>query len=147
VLFRSLFRGYIFLGLIGTIGVLTAYFYVLHRGGWQWGNELDLSNPLARQAATATFLGIVVMQIGNVFACRTRTESVLKAGLWRNRLALWGIGAELLLSAWIIYTPLGNRIFNTAPIGADVWLLLLPFTLLLFGAEELRKFFRRRRNY
>ncbi|MBU0967916.1 MAG: cation-transporting P-type ATPase [Proteobacteria bacterium] len=140
-----LFRGYIFLGLIGSIGVLAAYFHVLYWGGWRWGVELPMDNPLARQASTATFLGIVVMQIGNVFACRTRTESVFKAGMFSNRLILWGILIELLLCLGIIYTPWGNRIFSTAPVGVDVWLLLLPFTIILFLAEELRKYFRRKR--
>jgi sodium/potassium-transporting ATPase subunit alpha len=85
------------------------------------------------------------MQIGNVFACRTRTESVFKSGMFSNRLVLWGILAELLLCLWIIYTPWGNRIFSTAPVGVDVWLLLLPFTIILFLAEELRKYSRRKR--
>jgi magnesium-transporting ATPase (P-type) len=140
-----LFRGYIFLGLIGSIGVLAAYFHVLYWGGWRWGVELPMDNPLVRQASTATFLGIVVMQIGNVFACRTRTESAFKSGMFSNRLVLWGILAELLLCLGIIYTPWGNRIFSTAPVGADVWLLLLPFTIILFLAEELRKYSRRKR--
>jgi len=58
-----LFRGYIFLGILSTVGVLSAYFYVLNKGGWHWGDTLLMSNPLVQQATTATFLGIVIMQI------------------------------------------------------------------------------------
>jgi sodium/potassium-transporting ATPase subunit alpha len=136
-----LFRGYLFLGMMSTIGVLFAYFYVLRQGGWHWGTDLSIDNPLVHKAATATFLGIVMMQIGNVFACRTQTESAFMTGLFSNRMILWGIAAELLLSLFIIYHPWGNRIFSSAPVDFDVWLILVPFLLLLFAAEEARKFF------
>jgi sodium/potassium-transporting ATPase subunit alpha len=139
-----LFRGYIFLGLISTAGVLFAYLSVLHSGGWHWGTNLPIDNPLVHKAATATFLGIVMMQVGNVFACRTQTESAFRSGLFSNRMILWGIAAELLLSLFIIYHPWGNRIFSSAPLGPDVWLILFPFVLLLFFAEEARKFYIRR---
>jgi magnesium-transporting ATPase (P-type) len=136
-----LFRGYLFLGMISTAGVLFAYLGVLYAGGWQWGMDLPIDNPLVRKAATATFLGIVMMQVGNVFACRTQTESAFRTGLFSNRMILWGIAAELLLSLFIIYHPWGNRIFSSAPLGLDVWLVLLPFVIVLFFAEEARKFF------
>ncbi len=140
-----LFRGYIFLGLIGTIGVLSAYFFVLFRGNWKWGIELPIDAGLVHQASTATFLGIVIMQIGNVFACRTQTESVFKIGLFGNKLILWGILMEILLSVFIIYHPWGNKIFSTAPLPLSVWLLLIPFMFMVFFAEELRKFMARYR--
>ncbi|MBI5203992.1 MAG: cation-transporting P-type ATPase [Nitrospirae bacterium] len=142
---KVLFKGYLFLGLIGTIGVLFAYFFVLNKGGWRWGVELPIDAALVHQASTATFLGIVMMQIGNVFACRTQTESVFKIGIFGNRLILWGILAEILLSAFIIYHPWGNKIFSTAPISLSVWLLLIPFMFMVFFAEELRKFMARYR--
>ncbi len=134
-----LFRGYIFLGLISSIGVLFAYFYILFRGGWQWGISLPIGDLLARQAATATFLGIVILQIGNVFACRSSKDSIFKLGFFSNKLVILGITAEIILSAFIIYHPLGNRIFGTAPLSINVWLLLIPFSIALLLAEELRK--------
>jgi sodium/potassium-transporting ATPase subunit alpha len=139
-----LFRGYVFLGMISTVGVLFAYLSVLHGGGWHWGTDLSIDDPLVHKAATATFLGIVMMQVGNVFACRTRTESAFRTGLFSNRMILLGIATELLLSLFIIYHPWGNRIFSSAPVGLDTWLILLPFMLLLFFAEEARKFYLRR---
>jgi sodium/potassium-transporting ATPase subunit alpha len=141
-----LFRGYIFLGLISAVGVLFAYFYVLVRGGWQWDMALPANSILAHQASTATFLGIVILQIGNVFACRSSRESIFKLGFFSNKLIIIGIAAEVLLSVFIIYHPLGNSIFGTAPLGLDVWLILIPFSIGLLLAEELRKIYVRRRN-
>ncbi len=134
-----LFRGYIFIGLISTIGVLFGYFYVLFRGGWQWGMDLPIDHPLARQATTATFLGIVILQISNVFACRSFKDSIFKLGFFSNKLVILGIIAEIALSAFIIYHPWGNKIFGTAPLELNVWLLLIPFSVGLLLAEELRK--------
>jgi sodium/potassium-transporting ATPase subunit alpha len=141
---RLVARGYIFLGLISAIGVLFVYFYVLFQGGWQWGLALPVDDPLTRKASTATFLGIVMLQIGNVFACRSSRDSVFKLGLFSNGLVLIGVIAEVILAAFIIYHPIGNRIFSTAPLGFDVWLILVPFSIGLLAAEELRKVYVRR---
>jgi sodium/potassium-transporting ATPase subunit alpha len=136
-----LFRGYIFMGLISTIGVLLAFFYVLYKGGWKWGMVLPIDNLLTREATTATFLGIVILQVGTVFACRSFKDSIFSLGFLSNRLLIVGVVFELLLSAIIIYSPIGNRIFGTAPINLSIWLILIPFSMGLLAAEELRKFY------
>ena len=78
-------------------------------------------------------------QIANVFVCRSPGVSVITLGILSNRLVLAAIAAEMLLAAFIIYTPVGNSIFACAPIGADVWLLLIPFAILLLVTDEGRK--------
>jgi sodium/potassium-transporting ATPase subunit alpha len=139
-----LFRGYIFIGFISAVAVLFVYFYVLYKGGWQWGMDLAMNDLLTRQASSATFLGIVIMQIGNVFACRSSKDSIFRLGFFSNRLVIVGIVLEVILAAFIVYHPFGNRIFGTAPLGLDVWLILIPFSILLLAAEELRKVYVRR---
>jgi len=76
-----------------------------------------------------------------VFACRSSKSSIFKLGFFSNRLIILGIVVEVILSALIIYLPLGNRIFSTAPLGMEVWLLLIMFSVGLLFAEELRKFY------
>jgi magnesium-transporting ATPase (P-type) len=139
-----LFRGYIFIGLISTIGVLFGYFYVLYNGGWKWGTDLPIDDLLARQATTATFLGIVILQVGTVFACSSFKDSIFSLGFLSNKLLVVGVVFELLLSAVIIYSPIGNRIFGTAPVKLSVWPILIPFSIVLLLAEELRKLYVRR---
>jgi sodium/potassium-transporting ATPase subunit alpha len=141
---KVLFNGYIFLGLLSSVGVLFAYFFVLHIGGWHWGVELSIDDPLVHQASTATFLGIVIMQIANVFACRTQSDSAFKVGIFSNRVILLGIAIEILLSVFIIYHPWGNKVFSTYPLPLNTWLVLIPFMFLLFFAEELRKLIMRK---
>ncbi|MBI5409477.1 MAG: cation-transporting P-type ATPase [Nitrospirae bacterium] len=144
--FNILSRAYLFLGPIEAIAGLSGFFYVLYSGGWQWGTMLTSDNIFYLQATTACLGGIVVSQIGNVFACRSLRESVFRIGFFSNRLVIIGIIAEVMLSAFIIYHPLGNRIFNTAPLGLDVWLLLIPFSIVLLLAEEIRKWLARKKT-
>ena len=139
-----LFRGYVFLGLLNTAAVLAAYFYVLYQGGWSFGmqleaHETEFTNPLHLKATTMVFFGIVVMQIANVFACRSERHSAFKIGFFNNKLILWGIVFELVFASILIYVPFFQNIFNTIPIGWKDWELLLIFMVGIFILEELRK--------
>jgi sodium/potassium-transporting ATPase subunit alpha len=101
---------------------------------------LDWSDPLYKQATAATFAAIVVAQVANVFACRSDRVSLSRLGWFSNPLLLWGVATELVVLAFIIYTPWGNAIFATYPLPAWIFgpLVLGAFALLL--AEEARKF-------
>ncbi len=139
-----LFRGYVFLGLLEAAAVLIVYYFVLYQGGWKPGMQLEpddvtFSNPLHLKAATMVFFGIVVMQVANVFACRSDRFSVFKLGFFGNKLVFWGIAFELLFAAAIIYIPFFQKIFQTTAIGWSDWAILFVFALLIFLAEELRK--------
>jgi sodium/potassium-transporting ATPase subunit alpha len=139
-----LFRAYLYLGMWEACAGMAAYFYVLHSGGWSWSQSLAPTSQLYLQATTACLAGIIATQIANVFACRSATLSIFNLGFFSNRLVLAGIASEVVLAAFIIYTPLGNSLFASAPITAAVWLLLIPFALLLLIFDETRKYFVRR---
>ncbi len=136
---RLLARAYLFLGPIEAVAGLFGFFYVLQIGGWHWGEMLPGSAPLYLQATTACLAGIIVTQIANVFACRSFTESVFSLGVFSNRLILFGIASEILISIFIVYHPWGQRIFGTGPLATQVWLMLVPFAISLLLAEEMRK--------
>ncbi len=139
-----LMRAYLYLGLWEALAGMSAYFYVLHTGGWSWSQTLATTSTLYLQATTACLAGIIMTQIANVFACRSPNISIFTLGIFSNRLVLAGIASELLLAAFIIYTPPGNALFACAPIAASVWLLLIPFAILLIVIDESRKYFVRR---
>ncbi|GAB4539257.1 MAG: cation-transporting P-type ATPase [Thermodesulfovibrionia bacterium] len=141
--FKLLSRAYLFLGPIEAMAGLFGFFYVLNQGGWKWGEYLPSDNILYMQATTACLTAIIVTQIANVFACRSFKESVFDIGLFSNKLIFAGISFELLLQFFIVYHPIGNRIFSTSPISINIWLILIPFAILLFIAEELRKYIAR----
>ena len=137
-------RAYLFLGLIEAAASMTAFFFVLHGAGWEYGSILPLNDPLYLQATTACLSAVIVMQIVNVFLCRSSSRSVVSNGLLGNPLIGWGVILEITLIVLIDYTSWGNGIFGTAPISAKVWLFVLPFGIVLLTLEEQRKWLVRR---
>ena len=133
-----LLRAYLFLGLIEAVAGLAAFFFVLHGGGWQYGAMPGHHDSLYLQATTACLSAIIAMQVVNVFLCRHPTRSVFGRD-GRNRLIGYGIIFELALLALIDYTPWGNALFGTAPLGIEVWLFIVPFGIGMLLLEELRK--------
>jgi magnesium-transporting ATPase (P-type) len=124
---------------------MSAYRFVLHHGGWHFGGQLAAHDPLYLQATTACLSAIIVMQIANVFLCRSDRRSSFAFGPFSNKLIVAGIGAEIALILLIDYTPWGNALFGTAPIPLVAWLFITPFALGMLGLEELRKWFVRSR--
>lgn len=140
-------RAYGFLGMIEAVTAMAAFFYVLVHGGWSYGELIapqDTLFPVYLQATTACLSAIVVMQVVNVYLCRSDRQSVLATGLCSNRLILFGIGAELLLILGIDYTRWGNELFGTKPIELQTWLFVIPFAVAMLLLEELRKYCARR---
>jgi sodium/potassium-transporting ATPase subunit alpha len=138
-------RAYLWLGLFEAAAAMAAFFFVLHAAGWNYGEVLAATDPLYRQATTACLSAIIVMQVVNVFLCRSERGPAFARGPFRNRLLLAGIALEIALILLIDYTPWGNRLFGTAAITAEVWLYVTPFALAMLASEELRKTLARRR--
>lgn len=138
-------RAYVFLGLFEAAAVLAAFFHVLDAGGWAYGTDLAANDPLYRQATTASFAAIVLLQIVNVFLCRSAWRSAFSTGLGGNPLILCGVALEAGLLGLISYTAWGNALFGTAPLPLDVWLFLLPWAAGMLAIEEARKWLVRRR--
>ncbi len=123
---------------------MTAFFFVLNAAGWQYGIPLDKDDLRFLQATSACLATIVVMQMMNVFLCHHPVKSSLAFELFGNPLILLGLASELGLILFIIYTPAGNWLFGTAPIGGEVWGLALAAAVLLWAVDEVRKLWLRR---
>ena len=138
-------RAYLWLGPIQSLAAMAAFYFMFWTSGYA-GQWLDLpSSGLLYQAATAMTLGAVVTtQIGNLFAQRTERTSLVKIGLFSNRLVWVGIATELVLIALIIYVPFLQKIFGTAALGTQHWLFLFAWAPALLVADEGRKLLLRR---
>jgi magnesium-transporting ATPase (P-type) len=143
---QMLVRAWLFLGGISALLVLGGFFYVLLRAGWSPGDATASGSPLHHaylEATTMTFLGIVACQVGTALAARTERRSLREVGLTTNRLLLWGIAFELLFAAVIVATPIAAPLGMALP-SPDALLLLLPFPVVVWGADELWRARRRR---
>jgi sodium/potassium-transporting ATPase subunit alpha len=129
---------------VEAVTAMAAFFFVLGEGGWRYGRPLAPADPLYLRATTACLAAIVLMQVVNVFLCRSERESAFSTGLSSNRLILPGIAAELLLLFLIAGTPWGNAIFGTAPPSWRVVLFVLSFAAAMLLLEEAWKWWARR---
>jgi len=134
-----LLHAYGFLGVIeGTLALL-AFFWTYHLAGWRPGSPMVAAGELYQRATTMTLAGIVAAQVGNVFACRTERESLLRVGPASNRLVLGGVVAEIAILATLIAVPALRRSFGLAPLGPTEWGPLLCFPAVVLVGEEIRK--------
>ena len=138
-------RSYLFLGVIEAVAALAAFFFVLHDGGWSYGQHLDSADPLYRRATAACLSAIVVMQIVNVYVCRSSIRSVFSMKWFDNPIIVAGIVLEIVLVIVIVYSAWGNSLLQTAPVPGKLWAFLIPFAAAMLFLEELRKWLVRRR--
>ncbi|TLQ47559.1 cation-translocating P-type ATPase [Streptomyces marianii] len=144
-----LVRGWGYLGAVSAVLVMSGYFYVLWRAGWQPGDPAGPGSELHHAyltATTATFAGIVTCQVGTAMAARTEHASLRQIGVFSNTLLLYGIAFELAFTAVLVYVPVFQRMFGTAALPADVVALIVTFPVIVWGTDELRRWAVRRRT-
>jgi magnesium-transporting ATPase (P-type) len=140
-------RAWGLMGGISAVLVVSLFMLTLVHGGWTLGADVE-TGPLHdvwRQATTMTFLGIVACQIGTAMAARTERASLRQAGLFSNRLLLWGIAFEIVFAAAVVLLRPLQSVFDTA--APELWQVaaLVPLPVIVWGADELWRWNRRRR--
>jgi calcium-translocating P-type ATPase len=144
-----LLRAWGFLGVISAALVLGAFFFVLHEGGWHLHAATRHGEPLHhlyQQATTVAWAGIVACQVGTAFAARTDRASLRRTGLTSNPLLLAAIAVELALAAALIFVPFLHPVFGTAAPTLGQLAIVLPFPVLVWGADETRRAIQRARH-
>jgi magnesium-transporting ATPase (P-type) len=85
------------------------------------------------------YAGIVVLQIANVFNCRSEKHSAFRLRIFSNRRIFRGIAISLAFICILVYVPVFQKIFNTTALGWKEWGILFIFTLIIFFLEEMGK--------
>jgi len=132
-------HSYLFLGLVEGIWSLCLFFYVLDRGGWTFGQDLYLNEPLYQSATGITLSTILLMQIGNFIGRRFATHSGLDMGIFRNKLAVLGMAIQIVFSWAVLYYPPLQEILRTGPVDEKIYGLAWLGIPLIFGMDYLRK--------
>uniref|UniRef100_A0A6Q2XGH7 Sodium/potassium-transporting ATPase subunit alpha n=1 Tax=Esox lucius TaxID=8010 RepID=A0A6Q2XGH7_ESOLU len=151
------------IGMIQAIAGFFTYFVILAENGFwpqtllgirldwddRFNNELEDSygqqwtyeqrKIVEFTCHTSFFVSIVVVQWADLVICKTRRNSVFQQGM-KNRILIFGLFAETALAAFLSYCP-----------GMDIalrmvswWFCALPYSLLIFIYDEVRKLIIRR---
>ncbi|KAM9459011.1 sodium/potassium-transporting ATPase subunit alpha-2 isoform 1-T1 [Salvelinus alpinus] len=92
---------------------------------------------------TSFFVSIVVVQWADVIICKTRRNSVFQQGM-KNRILIFGLFAETALAAFLSYCPGMDIALRMYPLKVSWWFCALPYSLLIFIYDEVRKLIIRR---
>ena len=105
--------------------------------GQEWGyRERKI---LEQTCQTAFFVCIVITQWAGLVICKTRRNSLFQHGM--NNAALnFGLLFETILALGLVYIPQLNDALRMHPMKWEWWLLPLPFSLLIFCYDEIRKY-------
>ncbi|OXA59215.1 Sodium/potassium-transporting ATPase subunit alpha [Folsomia candida] len=101
---------------------------------WTYYNRKQLENT----CSTAYFVSIVVCQWANLIISKTRRSSVFKKG-FGNHVLSFAIIFETALACILCYTPGMATALKMMPLKAWWWLLAVPFAVLIFVYDELRR--------
>ena len=87
---------------------------------------------------TAFFASIVVVQWADLIICKTRKNSVFQQGM-TNWIMNFGLLFETALAAFLSYTPGMDKGLKMYPLKLNWWFPAVPFSILIFVFDELRK--------
>jgi Ca2+-transporting ATPase len=103
---------------------------IFHGGMWQhmvWVGALMATLALAGLAwdtaveesawRTLVFTTLVLAQLAHVMVIRSERESLFSIGLLSNAPMAWVVAGSVVVQLAIVYTPVGNRWFNVAPLA------------------------------
>merc|ERR1719461_909059 len=96
-----------------------------------------------RQSNTAYFISIIVVQWADLMICKTRIRSLFEQGM-TNVFMNYSLFFETALGALLVYFPTANTVTKTAPLKFVWWTAAVPFSILIYTYDELRKGYIRR---
>ncbi|MBA3850122.1 MAG: haloacid dehalogenase [Opitutus sp.] len=107
--------------------------------------KLSMGAPI-ELVRTEAFTVLAVSQWFNVLNCESAWRSALRFAVWRNKWLLGGLIAANFLQLAVVYLEPMNRLFHTAPIPPEDFLLIGAVASGVLWAEEIRKWFARSRH-
>ncbi len=129
---RSMAVGIGIVGVVDALAILTVFFLAMRR----YPDQLALAQTIA-------FVTLCTSELLRAFTARSERHSIFSIGVFSNRWMVWAVGISFLLVIALVYVPFLQPFFDTVPLGAKDWLLMLPFFFAAPAAMELVKVYRR----
>jgi len=114
--------------LLGRIALMSTILLAGAFGLFEWALARGWEEPVARTITVNVF---VFVQIFYLFNCRSLTSSVFHVGLFSNPWVWLGVGIMTVLQILYTYSSFMNRVFESAPIDATHWVLVLVVAVSL----------------
>merc|ERR1712195_113912 len=93
-------------------------------------------------AQTSGFTTIIVVQWADLMICKTRWLSIRQQGM-KNPLMNFGLLFETILGAAVCFVPFLNIALQTRPLRFTHWFPGMPFMVVIFMYDEIRKYLMR----
>lgn len=93
---------------------------------------------MAARAGTMAFTVFIMLQLVNAFNCRSSHLSAFYRPI-ANRWLLAAVLVSFFLQMAILYTPIGQSMFNTLPLVANDWAFIAAAGALMLVWEEAKK--------
>lgn len=112
--------------------------------GDSWTGDVCHDPKWALQhAQCAFFIAIIVVQWADLVICKTRTLSIFEQGM-RNGTLNFGLFFTTVLGSALCYIPGLDAVLGTAPLQFVHWCPAMPFCILIFLYDEVRKYLLRK---
>ncbi|XP_028837894.1 sodium/potassium-transporting ATPase subunit alpha-1-like [Denticeps clupeoides] len=155
------------IGVMQAIGGFVTYFVILAENGflpwdlvglrlnWEDRYNNDLEDSYGQQwtyehrkiveftCQTAFFTSIVIVQWAFLVNSKTRTNSIVHQGM-NNKVLTFGLFEETALAAFLSYCPGMDIALRMYPLKPHWWFVPLPFTIIIFTYDEVRKYILRK---
>ncbi len=92
-------------------------------------------------AETMAFVTLSVSELFRAYTARSEFYPLFKIGFFKNKLMNYAVIGSMVMILLVVYVPFLQPIFNTAPLGWEQWLEILPLVLIPSVAAELTKVF------
>ncbi|MBI2459535.1 MAG: HAD-IC family P-type ATPase [Parcubacteria group bacterium] len=112
--------------------------------GALWLFQASWQNNFSR-ALTLALTTLAVFQWFNAWNCRSEAKSLFQMNLLANKFLVGATLIVISLQLLVVYHPVMQKIFHTAPLKLSDWLIIIPIAASIIAVEEIRKFFYRRR--
>jgi len=133
------FRRMAYAAMIMATGALAAFLWSMKRGGWDFGEKIDLDSALYIKSTAATFAVLSMTQMANLIQTRNEKISAFKMGFSSNKYLIGSIFVSVCVLFSFMYIPFFQRNLRMAPIDLWDWMAVAGAFLAVFFFEEARK--------
>ncbi|MCC6187940.1 MAG: cation-translocating P-type ATPase [Anaerolineales bacterium] len=106
----------------------------------------DWSGIDVQTAETMAFVTLSLAELFRAFTVRSERISIFRMGFFSNRYLVGAVALSFALVLLTVFVPFLNPIFNTHPLAGREWGVVLSLAILPAIAEEVTKWWLRRRG-